>query len=133
MRLRLGTQMQIDILHKPQSKEHLLHHRPCQWCHLLFVHERRILLSLVLPGVHHCEVALYYQNPGRSGLLCCVCFAYRDQSYCLFVDTTLALRPPYIDGTEVTQGLVWGARSSVCSCGVHLATHPGYEFVGVET
>jgi NADPH:quinone reductase-like Zn-dependent oxidoreductase len=55
---------------------------------------------------------------------------------CLFMDETLGLKAPSIDGTKASQGttlLVWGASSSVGSCGVQMATHAGYEVVGVAS
>ena len=55
---------------------------------------------------------------------------------CLFVDETLGLKAPSIDGTKTSQGktlLVWGASSSVGSCGVQMATHAEYEVVGVAS
>jgi NADPH:quinone reductase-like Zn-dependent oxidoreductase len=55
---------------------------------------------------------------------------------CLFMEETLRLRTPSIDGTKVTQGktlLVWGASGSVGSCAVQMATHAGYEVVGVAS
>ena len=55
---------------------------------------------------------------------------------CLFMDKTLGLAAPSIDGTKDSQGktlLVWGASSSVGSCGVQMATHAGYEVVGVAS
>ncbi len=55
---------------------------------------------------------------------------------CLFIDETLGLKAPSIDGTKASQGktlLVWGASSSVGSCGVQMATHAGYEVVGVAS
>jgi NADPH:quinone reductase-like Zn-dependent oxidoreductase len=55
---------------------------------------------------------------------------------CLFMDKTLGLNPPSIDGTKASQSrtlLVWGASSSVGSCGVQMATHAGYEVVGVAS
>jgi NADPH:quinone reductase-like Zn-dependent oxidoreductase len=55
---------------------------------------------------------------------------------CLFMDKTLGLKTPSIDGTNASQGktlLVWGASSSVGSCGVQMATHAGYEVVGVAS
>jgi len=55
---------------------------------------------------------------------------------CLFMDETLGLKAPSIDGTKATHGktlLVWGASSSVGSCGVQMATQAGYEVVGVAS
>jgi NADPH:quinone reductase-like Zn-dependent oxidoreductase len=55
---------------------------------------------------------------------------------CLLMDTTLGLHAPSIDGTKASQGktlLVWGASSSVGSCGVQMATLAGYEVVGVAS
>jgi NADPH:quinone reductase-like Zn-dependent oxidoreductase len=55
---------------------------------------------------------------------------------CLFMDQTLGLNAPYNDSTKAGQGktlLVWGASSSVGSCGVQLAAHAGYEVVGVAS
>lgn len=55
---------------------------------------------------------------------------------CLFMDETLGLKGPSIDGTKAGQGktlLVWGASSSVGSCGVQMASHAGYEVVGVAS
>ena len=55
---------------------------------------------------------------------------------CLFMDETLGLKAPSIDGTKASQGktlLVWGASSSIGSCGVQMATHAGYEVVGVAS
>lgn len=55
---------------------------------------------------------------------------------CLFMDETLGLKAPSIDGAKPGQGktlLVWGASSSVGSCGVQMATHAGYEVVGVAS
>ncbi|MCJ1382906.1 hypothetical protein MMC17_006019 [Xylographa soralifera] len=55
---------------------------------------------------------------------------------CLFMDETLGLVAPSIDGTKTSQGktlLIWGASSSVGSCGVQMATQAGYEVVGVAS
>jgi NADPH:quinone reductase-like Zn-dependent oxidoreductase len=55
---------------------------------------------------------------------------------CLFMDETLGLKAPSIDGTKTSQGktlLIWGASSSVGSCGVQMATQAGYEVVGVAS
>ncbi|MCJ1320184.1 hypothetical protein MMC15_005522 [Xylographa vitiligo] len=55
---------------------------------------------------------------------------------CLFADVTLGLKAPSMDGTRISQGktlLVWGATSSVGSCGVQMATQAGYEVVGVAS
>ena len=55
---------------------------------------------------------------------------------CLFMDKTLGLNAPSIDGTKASQGktlLVWGASSSVGSCGVQMAAHAGYQVVGVAS
>lgn len=55
---------------------------------------------------------------------------------CLFMDETLGLKAPSVDGIKVGRGgilLVWGASSSVGSCGVQMATHAGYEVVGVAS
>ncbi|KAK5048358.1 hypothetical protein LTR84_006028 [Exophiala bonariae] len=55
---------------------------------------------------------------------------------CLFMDQTLALPWPLEHGEKPGQGktlLVWGASSSVGSCGVQLAVHAGYEVVGIAS
>lgn len=55
---------------------------------------------------------------------------------CLFMEETLGLKWPFTDGTKPGQGktvLIWGASSSVGSCGVQLAIHAGYEVVGVAS
>jgi len=55
---------------------------------------------------------------------------------CLFMDKTLGLNAPSIDGTKTGQGktlLIWGASSSVGSCGVQMASKSGYEVVGVAS
>lgn len=55
---------------------------------------------------------------------------------CLFSDKTLSLNIPSSERKAVEQGqtvLIWGASSSVGSCGVQLATHAGYEVVGVAS
>ena len=55
---------------------------------------------------------------------------------CLFMDETLGLKAPSMDITEDTQSktlLVWGASSSVGSCGVQMATQAGYKVVGVAS
>ena len=55
---------------------------------------------------------------------------------CLFMDQTLGLNAPYLGDTKANQGktlLVWGASSSVGSCGVQMASHAGYEVVGVAS
>ena len=55
---------------------------------------------------------------------------------CLFYDETLGLQWPFIERTKPGQGktvLIWGASSSVGSCGVQLAAHAGYEVVGVAS
>ena len=55
---------------------------------------------------------------------------------CLFMDKTLGLKAPSVDGTKASQGktlLVWGASSSVGSCGVQLASQAGYQVVGVAS
>jgi len=55
---------------------------------------------------------------------------------CLFMDETLGLKAPSIDGIKASRGktlLVWGASSSVGSCGVQMATHAGYEVVSVAS
>ncbi|MCJ1397346.1 hypothetical protein MMC11_000538 [Xylographa trunciseda] len=55
---------------------------------------------------------------------------------CLFADMTLGLKAPSMDGTKASLGktlLVWGASSSVGSCAVQMATHAGYEVVGVAS
>lgn len=55
---------------------------------------------------------------------------------CLFMDETLGLSWPFTDGTKPGQHktvLIWGASSSVGSCAVQLATHAGYEVVGVAS
>lgn len=57
-------------------------------------------------------------------------------SSCLFAKETLALTPPMGKGKEGNQGktlLVWGASSSVGSCGVQLATQAGYDVVGIAS
>ncbi|PIG79926.1 zinc binding dehydrogenase [Aspergillus arachidicola] len=55
---------------------------------------------------------------------------------CLFAQSTLGLEVPSIDGLRSRRGktlLVWGASSSVGACGVQMATHAGYEVVGVAS
>ncbi|KAB8223474.1 chaperonin 10-like protein [Aspergillus novoparasiticus] len=55
---------------------------------------------------------------------------------CLFAESTLGLEVPSIDGLRSRRGkilLVWGASSSVGACGVQMATHAGYEVVGVAS
>ncbi|MCJ1434117.1 hypothetical protein MMC27_003483 [Xylographa pallens] len=55
---------------------------------------------------------------------------------CLFMDATLGLHAPSVDGVITRQGktlLVWGASSCVGSCGVQMATQAGYEVVGVAS
>ncbi|KAI9745721.1 MAG: hypothetical protein M1818_001257 [Claussenomyces sp. TS43310] len=55
---------------------------------------------------------------------------------CMFMDETLGLKWPFSDGSKHSRGktvLIWGASSSVGSCGVQLATHAGYEVVGVAS
>lgn len=57
-------------------------------------------------------------------------------SSCLFTASCLGLSPPQTDGSKPGQGktlLVWGASSSVGSCGVQLASQAGYEVVGVAS
>ncbi len=54
----------------------------------------------------------------------------------LFMDETVGLKAPSIDGKKASQGktlLVWGASSSIGSCGMQLATRAGYEVVGVAS
>lgn len=54
-------------------------------------------------------------------------------SMCLFDESTLALdMPPSQDDKEKTV-LIWGASSSIGSCGVQLATAAGYEVFGVAS
>ena len=55
---------------------------------------------------------------------------------CLFMEKTLGLDAPSLDGTRSSQGktlLVWGASSSVGSCSVQMATQAGYQVVGVAS
>jgi NADPH:quinone reductase-like Zn-dependent oxidoreductase len=55
---------------------------------------------------------------------------------CLFSDTTLGLKVPYVDSSKSSHGktvLIWGASSSVGSCGVQMATQAGYEVVSVAS
>jgi NADPH:quinone reductase-like Zn-dependent oxidoreductase len=55
---------------------------------------------------------------------------------CLFSDKTLNLNLPSNEGKTLEKKqtvLIWGASSSVGSCGVQLATHAGYEVVGVAS
>lgn len=55
---------------------------------------------------------------------------------CLFLEPTLALSWPLVDGPKPGEGktvLIWGASSSVGSCGVQLAVHAGYEVVGIAS
>ena len=54
---------------------------------------------------------------------------------CLFMDACLGLEYPKMGEEKKEKGtlLVWGASSSVGSCGVQLATQAGYEVVGVAS
>jgi len=52
---------------------------------------------------------------------------------CLFHDSTLALEMPPSQGGMGKTLLIWGASSSVGSCGVQLATIAGYEMFGVAS
>ena len=55
---------------------------------------------------------------------------------CLFSDKTLGLKLPSMDGANTSQNktvLIWGASSSVGSCGVQLAVQAGYRVVGVAS
>lgn len=54
----------------------------------------------------------------------------------LFMEPTLALSWPLVDGQKPGESrtvLIWGASSSVGSCGVQLAVHAGYEVVGIAS
>lgn len=55
---------------------------------------------------------------------------------CLFSDKTLGLGLPSVEGKILEKKqtvLIWGASSSVGSCAVQLATHAGYDVVGVAS
>lgn len=59
--------------------------------------------------------------------------AINTSSSCLFHESTLALQmPPSHAGKEETL-LIWGASSSIGSCGVQLAAAAGYEVFGVAS
>jgi NADPH:quinone reductase-like Zn-dependent oxidoreductase len=63
--------------------------------------------------------------------------AYEDAAAsCLFIDKTIGLDLPSIDGIQHSQGktlLVWGASSNVGPCGVQMAVLAGYEVMGVAS
>jgi NADPH:quinone reductase-like Zn-dependent oxidoreductase len=55
---------------------------------------------------------------------------------CLFMGETLGLIPPFVDSLQAGQGktlLIWGASSSVGSCGLQLAVQAGYQVIGVAS
>ncbi|MCJ1341139.1 hypothetical protein MMC09_006435 [Bachmanniomyces sp. S44760] len=52
---------------------------------------------------------------------------------CLFQEATLALEMPPCKKKEDEVLLIWGASSSVGSCGVQLATRAGYEVFGIAS
>jgi NADPH:quinone reductase-like Zn-dependent oxidoreductase len=55
---------------------------------------------------------------------------------CIFSPTTLNLDPPTSASKPGDKGktlIIWGASSSVGSCGVQLATQAGYEVIGVAS
>jgi NADPH:quinone reductase-like Zn-dependent oxidoreductase len=57
-------------------------------------------------------------------------------STCMFAKETLGLKAPSKDGKKEGKGrvvIVWGASSSVGSCGVQQAAFAGYEVVGVAS
>lgn len=62
--------------------------------------------------------------------------AVNTSATCLFAEATLGLKSPSVEGVQAGQGktlLVWGASSSVGSCGVQLASQAGYEVIGVAS
>lgn len=52
---------------------------------------------------------------------------------CLFQETTLALQMPPSQRPRGETLIIWGASSSVGSCGVQLATQAGYDVFGVAS
>ena len=67
---------------------------------------------------------------------CVLPLGFNTAASCLFMESTLNLDYPKLDGSKPGSGktlIVWGASSSVGSCGVQLASQAGYEVVGVAS